>query len=207
MSNEHHSIPVGLTQSDESLLFERVIGVVERDRERVEEHGGRFFERNAVLPLVPRRFAPIPLVDHRFILLRRSETRSLHGPVARCRRLMPVLPWEPSTLMLPRGPLVAINRSRSFFSTAASQLAMSSNFEPGGRVWSLRRPGPGGMPSPVPFRKVVVLVRRPARQARDPGRERGSLWTPLRNDSEDAALTLESWPTRQGSSPHNLGRL
>ena len=45
MRDDNHSMSVGLPERDEPLFVERMIGIVERDRKRVEEHRGRFFER------------------------------------------------------------------------------------------------------------------------------------------------------------------
>jgi hypothetical protein len=78
--------PVGMSQKqnatlarrpgrDESLLGERVIRVIERERGEISEHGGALGEGHLVFLEIGRRFLGIPLVDHDLIL-RPSDSKS-----------------------------------------------------------------------------------------------------------------------------------
>jgi hypothetical protein len=64
MSDEDRSLFLCHADRDESLFFRRVVGIVERLGERIQEHVLGFLERDAVLPLVRGGLDGIPLVNH-----------------------------------------------------------------------------------------------------------------------------------------------
>jgi hypothetical protein len=59
------SLPYGRSDRQESTFFDGVVGIVERQRERILENGYRFVERHVMFAKIPRGLVFVPLVNHR----------------------------------------------------------------------------------------------------------------------------------------------
>ena len=76
MSQKQSSILARRPDRNESLFRQRVMRVIEREREGIGEHGGALGEGDLVFLEIGRRLLGIPLVDHDLIL-RPSGSRSM----------------------------------------------------------------------------------------------------------------------------------
>jgi hypothetical protein len=71
--------------SDISQFLGRVIGIIKRHCQWVEENSGSFFERYTVFPRVALRFGSVPLVDHTAIVHVTRESSKNRLPHVRRR--------------------------------------------------------------------------------------------------------------------------
>src|SRR5688572_3138971 len=69
LCNEQESLLRRQTNRDEPAFVDRMIWIVERKRERIEEHSDCLVERDSVLSEVSGRLVRIPFIDHNVILL------------------------------------------------------------------------------------------------------------------------------------------
>jgi hypothetical protein len=61
---EQDPLPCGRSDREEATFFDGVVRIIERERERILEHGRGFVERHAMLAKISRGPVRVPFVNH-----------------------------------------------------------------------------------------------------------------------------------------------